>query len=293
MIDHDDTRSTSAAGTGPFWNRAIWNKTWGDQRVLLLSLAALWAAFPWLYILLSAQIEMPAFQNVLLKVIPDDWQKLSGVPFSEVATYAGRVALAFVDPVVVLAATVWGITRGSDAVSGPLERGTMEMLLAAPVRRSAIFLTQALATTAAAALLCGVLLVSVWTVVSLGPWAGKVEPVRFLPAVANVFGLMVCMAGISACVSAADSHRWRTIGIMCGLYVTAILTKLVGRLSGVLGWVGYLSVLNAYEPQRLVGGGPEAWRMLAWYDGILLGVGIVAYLIGAVIFSRRDLPAPL
>ncbi|RLS44150.1 MAG: hypothetical protein DWH83_03160 [Planctomycetota bacterium] len=292
-MDHDDTRSTSAAGTGPFWNRAIWNKTWGDQRVLLLSLAALWAAFPWLYILLSAQIEMPAFQNVLLKVIPDDWQKLSGVPFSEVATYAGRVALAFVDPVVVLAATVWGITRGSDAVSGPLERGTMEMLLAAPVRRSAIFLTQALATTAAAALLCGVLLVSVWTVVSLGPWAGKVEPVRFLPAVANVFGLMVCMAGISACVSAADSHRWRTIGIMCGLYVTAILTKLVGRLSGVLGWVGYLSVLNAYEPQRLVGGGPEAWRMLAWYDGILLGIGIVAYLIGAVIFSRRDLPAPL
>lgn len=292
-MDHDDPRSTSAAGTGPFWNRAIWNKTWGDQRVLLLSLAALWAAFPWLYILLSAQIEMPAFQNVLLKVIPDDWQKLSGVPFSEVATYAGRVALAFVDPVVVLAATVWGITRGSDAVSGPLERGTMEMLLAAPVRRSAIFLTQALATTAAAALLCGVLLVSVWTVVSLGPWAGKVEPVRFLPAVANVFGLMVCMAGISACVSAADSHRWRTIGIMCGLYVTAILTKLVGRLSGVLGWVGYLSVLNAYEPQRLVGGGPEAWRMLAWYDGILLGIGIVAYLIGAVIFSRRDLPAPL
>ena len=292
-MDHDDTRSTSAAGTGPFWNRAIWNKTWGDQRVLLLSLAALWAAFPWLYILLSAQIEMPAFQNVLLKVIPDDWQKLSGVPFSEVATYAGRVALAFVDPVVVLAATVWGITRGSDAVSGPLERGTMEMLLAAPVRRSAIFLTQALATTAAAALLCGVLLASVWTVVALGPWAGKVEPVRFLPAVANVFGLMVCMAGISACVSAADSHRWRTIGIMCGLYVTAILTKLVGRLSGVLGWVGYLSVLNAYEPQRLVGGGPEAWRMLAWYDGILLGIGIVAYLIGAVIFSRRDLPAPL
>ncbi len=292
-MDHDDTHLTSAPGTGPLWNRAVWNKTWGDQRVLLLSLAALWAAFPWLYILLSAQIEMPAFQNVLLKVIPDDWQKLSGVPFSEVATYAGRVALAFVDPVVVLAATVWGITRGSDAVSGPLERGTMEMLLAAPVRRSAIFLTQALATTAAAALLCGVLLVSVWTVVSLGPWAGKVEPVRFLPAVANVFGLMVCMAGISACVSAADSHRWRTIGIMCGLYVTAILTKLVGRLSGVLGWVGYLSVLNAYEPQRLVGGGPEAWRMLAWYDGILLGIGIVAYLIGAVIFSRRDLPAPL
>jgi hypothetical protein len=130
-------------------------------------------------------------------------------------------------------------------------------------------------------------------VVAFGPWAGKVEPERFVPAAGNVFGLMVCMAGISACVSAADSHRWRTIGIMCGFYVTAILAKLVGRLSGPLGWIGYLSVLNAYEPQQLVGGGPDAWRLLGWYDGILLAIGLAAYAVGAVIFSRRDLPAPL
>ena len=278
---------------GGIWDRAIWRKTWGDQRVLLLSFAALWSAFPWLYLWLSAQIPMPAVQNVLQQVIPEDWQKLSGVPFSEVATYAGRVALAFVDPVVVLAATVWGITRGSDAVSGQLERGTMEMLLAAPVRRTAVFLTQALATTAAAAVLCGVLLLAVWSAVVLGPWAGKVEPWRFVPAVANVFGLMVCMAGISACVSAADSHRWRTVGIMCGFYVATILAKLVGRLSGSLGWVGYLSVLNAYEPQQLVVGGPVAWELLARYDGVLLGLGLAAYGVGAAIFSRRDLPAPL
>jgi ABC-2 type transport system permease protein len=291
-MDMSETNAI-AAGRGAIWSAAVWRKTWGDQRILLLSFAALWTVFPWLYLGLSAQIPMPAFQNVLLQVIPEDWQKLSGVPFSEVATYAGRVALAFVDPVVVLAATVWGITRGSDAVSGQLERGTMEMLLAAPVRRTAVFLTQAVATTAAAALLCGVLLASVWSVVTFGPWAGKVEPWRFIPAAANVFGLMVCMGGITACISAIDSYRWRTVGIMCGFYVTTLLAKLVGRLSGSLGWVGYLSVFNAYEPQRLVGGGPEAWRLLGQYDGILLGIGAAAYILGAVIFSRRDLPAPL
>ena len=275
------------------WNSSIWRKTWGDQRLLFLSLAALWAAFPWIYLWLQAQIPMPAFQEVLLRALPEDWQKLSGVPFTEVATHAGRVALAFVDPVVVLAATVWAITRGSDAVSGPLERGTMEMVLAAPVRRSALFLTQALATTAAAALLCGVLLAAVWSAVSLGPWAGKVDPLRFVPAVANVFGLMVCLGGIAACVSAADSHRWRTVGILCGFYVFSILAKLVGRLSGSLGWVGWLSILNAYEPQRLVTGTADSWRLLGWYDGTLLGIGLAAYVAGAVIFARRDLPAPL
>jgi ABC-2 type transport system permease protein len=274
------------------WNTAIWRRTWGDQRTLLLALAALWTAFPWIYLWLSAEIPMSDFQ-LLLRLIPEDWQRLSGVPLADVATPAGRVALAFVDPVVVLAATVWGITRGSDAVSGQLERGTMEMVLSAPVRRGAVFLSQALATTAGAALLSGVLLAAVWSAVALGPWSGTVSPARFVPAVANVFGLMVCMAGLAAAVSAADSHRWRTIGILCGFYVFSILAKLVGRLSTRYGWVGYLSVLNAYEPQRLVSGTPESWALLARYDGVLLGVGLVAYLAGAVIFARRDLPAPL
>jgi ABC-2 type transport system permease protein len=274
------------------WNTAIWRRTWGDQRTLLLALAALWTAFPWIYLWLSAEIPMSDFQ-LLLRLIPEDWQRLSGVPLADVATPAGRVALAFVDPVVVLAATVWGITRGSDAVSGQLERGTMEMVLSAPVRRGAVFLSQALATTAGAALLSGVLLAAVWSAVALGPWSGTVTPARFVPAVANVFGLMVCMAGLAAAVSAADSHRWRTIGILCGFYVFSILAKLVGRLSTRYGWVGYLSVLNAYEPQRLVSGTPESWALLARYDGVLLGVGLVAYLAGAVIFARRDLPAPL
>ena len=275
------------------WNTAIWNKTWGDQRGLVLALVALWGVFPWLFLWLSSQIQMNAFQDVLLQAIPKDWQRLSGVPFSDVATHAGRVALAFVDPVVVLAATVWGITRGSDAVSGQLERGTMEMLLAQPVRRQAVWVTQALATTAASATLCGVLALSVCGAVAFGPWAGKVEPQRFLLPVANVFGLMVCLAGISACLSAADTYRWRTIGSMCGFYVFSLLAKLVGRMSGTFGWVGYLSFLNAYEPQRLVGDAGVSWANLLAYDGILLGLGCIAYAIGGVIFCRRDLPAPL
>lgn len=275
------------------FDTAIWRKTWGDQRVLVLSLVALWTAFPWIYIWLSAQIPMPAFQDVLLRAIPQNWQRLSGVPFSEVATHAGRVALAFVDPVVVLAATVFGITRGSDAVSGQLERGTMEMILAQPVTRLAVFVSQALATIAAAALLSAVLFAAAASAVALGPWAGKVDALRFLPAACNVFGLIVCMAGISACVSAADSYRWRTIGIMCGFYVFAILAKLVGRLSNSLGWCGYLSVLNAYEPQRLVGDPATAWRLLLGYDAVLLGIGLAAYAVGAWVFAKRDLPAPL
>ena len=129
---------------------------------------------------------------------------------------------------------------------------------------------------------------------AFGPWAGTIDPSRFVPAVGNVFGLMVCMAGLAALCSAAGSHRSRTIGVMCGFYVISLLAKLVGRLSDRLAGCGWLSVFNAYEPQRLVSGaGRQPGWLLARYDAVLLGVGLAAYLAGAVIFARRDLPAPL
>ena len=52
------------------WNTAIWKKTWGDHRGLVLAMAALWSAFPWIYLWLSAQIPMNAFHDVLLRAIP-------------------------------------------------------------------------------------------------------------------------------------------------------------------------------------------------------------------------------
>ena len=273
-------------------NRAVWRQSWGDQKLLLSALAALWAVFPWIYIWLQSQVPMGDFQ-LLLRLIPEDWQKLSGVPIAEVATAAGRIALAFVDPVVILGATVWGVTRGSDIVSGPLERGTMEMVLAAPVRRTAVYATHALATILGAAVLCGILLVGFWTAVAWGPWAGQVAPGRFAPAVGNTFGMMVCMAGVAGLVSAAGSHRSHAIGGMCGFYVLSLLAKLVGRMSDSLSWVGWLSVFGAYEPQRLVAGTADSWWLLARYDAVLVGLGLAAYLVGGVVFARRDLPAPL
>jgi ABC-2 type transport system permease protein len=274
------------------FNGAIWRQTWGDQKLLLAALVALWGVFPWIYLWLQSQVPMHDFR-LLLGLIPQDWQKLSGVPIADVATAAGRVALAFIDPIVVLGATVWGVTRGSDIVSGPLERGTLEMVVAAPVRRTSVYATHAAATIVGGAVACGVLFVAMWTAVAFGPWAGKVDPSRFAPAVTNVFGLMICMAGLAGLISATGSHRSHTIGIMCGFYVVSLLAKLVGRMSDRFSAIGWLSVFNVFEPQRLVSGTAESWWLAARYDAVLIGIGLAAFVAGAVIFARRDLPAPL
>ncbi len=160
---------------------------------------------------------MPAFAEFVTRAFPDELQRVWGVPFSEVATPAGRVALVFVHPLILLCALGWSVARGSDCVSGEIGRGTMEMLLAQPVRRITVYTSHALVTIGCSALLA----LAVWcgTIAGMRSTAvyEQVSAMRYIAPSLNLFGLMVCMGGMSALASSWDSQRWRTIGLVCRL----------------------------------------------------------------------------
>ena len=259
---------------------------------LLAWLLLLLFVFAWIFVWLSSKIELPAFMNFLL-TLPNEWERLSGVPFRDVATPAGRVALAYVDPVVVFTLAVWAIARGSDVVAGEIGRGTMEMLLAQPVRRISIFLTQAAVTTAGSA----ALVLALWLGTCAGIRAvrlpGEVAPEWFLPAAANLFGMTFFLTAVASLASACDWVRGRVVGLAGGFYVLAMILKIFGRMAPEWGWIAHGSFLSLVEPQAFVARPDQAWQLLLHYNGILLGLGLLAYAMAAVIFCRRDLPAPL
>src|SRR3954463_15369555 len=133
--------------------RALIAKAVGDAKWLFAALCALMFFFPWVFLWATGKISVPAFTNFLANALPQEWQRLWGVPFSQVATPSGRAALVFVHPLVVFSGVVWTVARGSDCVSGEIGRGTMEMLLAQPIRRTTVYSTQALVTVVGSALL--------------------------------------------------------------------------------------------------------------------------------------------
>lgn len=281
---------------------ALWKKSFREARWLLLGLCGTMFAFQWMRVWMIGQVPIGNFRH-LLKLLPPMAEKLAPIPYDQLATPLGRVSAGFAEPLVMLMLAVWGIARGSDAVSGELGRGTMELLLAQPVRRIAVLATQAGVTLSGAALL------------ALAAWLGMVVGVRtvtledsvnvfkLLPGVLNVFALCAFLAGLSTLASSADRYRGRTIGIMGAIYVAATVAKIVGRVSERWRFLNFCSFFAAFEPALLVIRSKEAWTF--WnaaeggrlgglgYDGILLGLAVAFYAGAAVIFCRRDLPAPL
>ena len=285
--------------------RALCAKAFGDCKLLLAALVALMFFFPWLNIWLSSMISLPAFSDFLTNALPKRWERLGGVSFSQIATPAGRIALVYIHPLISFSAVVWAIARGSDCVSGEIGRGTMEMLLAQPVRRATVYATQALVTVLGSVALAG----AVWCGTAIGvatvPLPGHVSATLFIPPAINLFGLMVCMGGMSALASSWGSQRWRTVGLVGAWYVLSTLLTVAGQAAEGWEWVGYLSFMSAFKTQSMVARPTEAWSVFANQDGaitglglgglqlVLLGLGLLCYIAGAVIFNRREIPAPL
>jgi ABC-2 type transport system permease protein len=277
-------------------NRSLLKKSMLEGRLLFLACAVGLYAFCWVRCWVVGQFEMARFQSVLEQF--REFERFSPVPFEQLFTYTGRVALTYDEPIVILCIAVWAISRGSDVVSGELSRGTMEMLLAQPVSRLQVLVSQAALTVAGVALLClccwlgtttGIATTDVtelgprptWRLPGIGlkvenPFAeretvvvamrDRVDPRDFFPAVVNLFSLGVFLAGLSTLMSSWDRYRWRTIGLVVGFFVLQLSMKIAGMATDSMAWMLRFTFLTAYEPEAFVSIAvntpQQAWNLL-------------------------------
>lgn len=273
-------------------NRALWKKALHEAFLSLWAFAGILVAFCWIFVWLASTMKLAALAN-MLQWVPSFVFDLVGMPRELLQTQAGQMSMMFVDPVLIFTCVGWAVSRGSDSVSGEIGRGTMELVLAQPVRRTTHLLIQSIVSVLGAVVLALACLLGLWLGLQTVELEKELELDQFYPAVLNVFSMTFFVTGLTTFLSSWDSERWRTIGIASGVYLVALIIKMVARLWEDGKWLIYFTFLGAYEPHHLVVQTEEAWRLSLWYNGVFLGLGLVSFIAALLIFSRRDIPAPL
>jgi ABC-2 type transport system permease protein len=273
-------------------NLALWKKAWGEVRLTLPAFVLLMFGFQVLHSWVASQLDLRLVEHVL-RAMPEFLQRVLPVSIESLSSYQGRLAIGYDHPLVAIGCAFWAVSRGSDTVSGPLNRGTLEMVLAQPVRRVEVLAASAAFAVIGAALMA----LACWlgTLLSVASFA-KLQGIdgrQFGYCALNLFAYTFFLAGLATLVSSADRYRSRTIGIMAGLYVMAILLKLLGRMADGYQLALYTSFLTPYEPQRFVDPQYDPAALAISYNVPLFALGLLSFIAASIIFTRRDLPAPL
>lgn len=313
-------------------------KYWHESLALGIPLGAILLAFPWIRIWTVSQFELSGFGPLIeqFRML----EKFSPVPLEQFLTYPGILGLTFDEPVLLLSMLAWSVSRGSDVVSGELGRGTMEMLLAQPVRRWQLLVAHGTVSVFGLAILSTLVFLGMtlgiwsnstpvrenqgwfvpWVNWSLPmplakeelrwvPLAELVDPMLYAMPTINLFALGFAVLGLSVAVSSFDQYRWRSVGVILGIYVLQLLLFVLSKSTPKVAFLKPWTFLAAYQPDWIVQttlASPDAkgffvmpdpsswddWIGPVGYVSILIAMGLLCYAIAFWRFQTRDLPAP-
>ncbi len=267
-----------------------------DSALLLCSCCALLAGFVCLRVWIASKIKYDAFIKLFsegLKI----FQNLLPVSIEDLASPLGRAAFSYEELPTILLMGLWTVTRGSDCLVGRVGSGTMEMLLAQPLRRLTLVTSHSLVTLLGVFVLAAMSLIGLRIGISISQFEEPPELRALWPGAVNYIGMGVFLVGLSTLASALARTRATAVAVVIGFYVVELALMILGRLSPDAEWVEWLTILSAYEPTRLVlelsRDAPGASALFWQLNACLVGLGAATWLVATTLFCRRDVPAPL
>lgn len=312
-----------------------------DIRVPMLVVAALAMLFQCLWVKITQRMVVelsPLFATIAERagILQEQFERiLFQGPGKLVQTLAGgenvrferamdMLSIGYVHPIVQTVMCIWAIGRAASAITGEIDRGTMELLAAQPIPRKRIIY----AHLCVDAIVLPLLALCLWGGTCLGyrifgpfevslaeaqarladlpfkivvnPELLRVDVWRILPALGNVIGLMFAVSGVTMAISAAGRFRGRVLGTAILVFLVMFLVNLIGQLWDAVAFARPFTLFYYYQPQAIILSnkwwvnvtiGSFSWPVNVAV--VLFGVGAIGYATALWLFSRRDLPAPL
>lgn len=207
--------------------------------------------------------------------------------FLALSGLSGYLSLGFSHPLYIVLAGAAVIGFAARSLAGEMDRGIIQIALARPISRPAVYLSRVVGI----GVICGLLTLA-------GP-AGMVAGMLYsrpegefvyahLGAVAlNGLALFWAIGGLTLWGSAAASTAGRVVGWAIGLLTLSYFVDYFAGVWAPLQSIAFLSLFDYFEPtEALVSGRADTANLVT-----LATVGAVAAAAGLVIFTRRDLPA--
>lgn len=199
----------------------------------------------------------------------------------------GSIAVGFIHPIAIALLAVFAILLPLSGIAGERQRGTLEVVLARPVSRTAYYVTLVVASTLFIALAMALTLVGALISAAAANVLGELEVVN-LPALwLNGVLLYFAIATIALAASVSFDRVAPAAGIVGAVVLIAYFLQIIGSLWPDANWLQPYSLFHYLNPSVTLTDGLQVLDV-----ALLAAVGAVAIVYALVVFPRRDLAAP-
>lgn len=222
-------------------------------------------------------LKMPFFRNIL--------RALLGAEVGESLGPQVLGSLAWVHPIALILIAAHEIVFCTRLPAGEVDRGTMDVLLALPVSRWQMYLSETFVWlgTGVDILIMGMAgcLVGGLSVVE----ESRTELSLLIKIVANLYCLYVAVGGLAFLVSTLSERRGRAVAVVFTLVLSSYFLNVLAQYWEVAKKIDFLSILHYYKPFAVMQ--HAAWPVIDML--VLAGCGAVLWTAGGIIFARRDI----
>ncbi len=192
---------------------------------------------------------------------------------------------------------VFVIMTANSLLAGQVDSGSMAYVLSTPTKRRTVTITQMVYLVVA--LFAMYLLLTVTSVISVFIVGGNNFAINYAEILlfnAGAFLTMFAIAGFCYMCSSLFNRTKYSLGIGGGLTIFSLVCTILGlfgssvvpsamRISA-MDFFNYLSIITLFDTVSIMNGTLD----YLWKFAILLGIGIVTFIIGVFRFEKKDLP---
>ena len=221
--------------------------------------------------------------NQVVKTIPENMMKAFNLQDYSLSSYHSFIASEEYSITWPILLVILAISFAGGALSGEVEKGTIEILLSQPISRIKLYLSRFLSGVFSVTAFVAITVFLAIPLAEIFNIQYSASHFAYLALVAWLFGLAVF--SIATLLSAIFSDRGKVYFISAGILVLMYVANIVAVLKESFSDLKYSSFFYYYNPANaLIRGQIDHWSYLVF--GVTI---VVCFVLGLFIFNRRDI----
>lgn len=266
-------------------NLSLLSASFKEKSKSIISYAIGSVLYLWLLISVYPSISKANGMNEIIKSMPENLLKAFGME-GGITSLVSYLAGEYFGLLFILIMSVYCVGTANSLIAKLVDRGSMAYLLATPVSRTKIAISQATVLIGGLIFICFFTTIGGLSGVKMFITDESVQTAAFVKI--NIVGFLLFFVVSSYCFlfSAMMNDEKRSLAASSLLTITFYALDLLSKLSDKLEALKYFSLFSVYDPQKIARGSQEIGALSV---GLLIS-GIVIFSLAIILFRKRDLP---